>query len=75
MSKPLTLLNREHKGDVDPGSQRFITRKLNAPFPSYFSDFSPFLQFLMLQMPAAFWKPRLHRKHEVPRAAACMAIV
>jgi len=75
MSKPLTLLNREDKGDVDPGSQHFIARKLSANFPSYFSDFSPFLQFLMLQMPAAFWKPRLHRKHEVPRAAACMAIV
>jgi len=75
MSKPLTLLNREHKGDVDPSSQRFIAWKLSAPFPSYFSDFSPFLQFLMLQMPAAFWKLRLHLKHEVPLAAAFMAIV
>ena len=75
MSKPLTLLNREDKGDVDPGSQRFTARKLSTRFPSYFSDFCAFRRFLVLQMSAAFLKRRLRRKCQIPPAAACMAIV
>jgi len=75
MSKPLTLLNREDKGDVDPGSQRFIARKLSASFPSYFTNFYAFSRFLMLRMIAAPRKRLLRSKPEIPLAAACMAIV
>jgi hypothetical protein len=75
MSKPLTLLNREDKGDVDPGSQRFIARKPSASFPSYFNDFYAFSRFLMLRRNAAFRKRLFHSKSKIPLAAACMAIV
>ena len=75
MSKPLTLLNREDKGDVDPGSQRFIARKLSASFPSYFNDFYAFSRFLMLRLNAAPRKRLLRSKRKVPLAAASMAIV
>jgi hypothetical protein len=75
MSKPLTLLNREDKGDVDPGSQRFIARKRSARFPSYFTDFCVFLRFLMLRLKAAFRKRLLHSESKIPLAAAFMAIV
>lgn len=75
MSKPLTLLNREDKGDVDPGSHRFIARNLSARFPSCFTDFCVFLRFLMLRMNAVFKKRLLHSKSKIPLAAAFMAIV
>jgi hypothetical protein len=75
MSKPLTLLNREDKGDVDPGSHRFIARKLSARFPSYFTDLCVFSHFLMLRMNAAFRKRLVRSKPKIPLAAAFMAIV
>jgi hypothetical protein len=75
MSKPLTLLNREDKGDVDPGSQRFVARKSSASFPSYFNDFYAFSRFLMLRMNAAFRKRRVCSESKIPLAAAFMAIV
>ena len=75
MTKPLTLLNREDKGDVDPGSQRGSARNLSASFPSYFNDFCAFSRFLMLRMIAAFRKRLPRSKPEIPLAAACMAIV
>jgi len=75
MSKPLTLLNREDKGDVDPGSQRFIARKLSASFPSYFNDFYAFSRFLMLRLNAACRKRLLRSKRKVPLVAASVAIV
>ena len=75
MSKPLTLLNREDKGDVDPGSQRFIARKLSASFPSYFNDFYAFSHSLMLRMNAASRKRLIRSKRKLPLAAASMAIV
>ena len=75
MSKPLTLLNREDKGDVDPSAQRFIVHKLSANFPSYFTAFYTFSRFLMLRRNAAFRKRLLHSKSKIPVAAAYMAIV
>jgi hypothetical protein len=75
MSKPLTLLNREDKGDVDFSSRRFVARKLSSSFPSYFTDFCVFLRFLMLRMNAAFRKHRVCSESKIPLAAAFMAIV
>jgi len=75
MTKPLTLLNREDKGDVDPGSHRFIARKLSPTFPSYFTSFYTFLRFLMLRMNATFKKRLVRSKPKIPLAAAFMAIV
>ena len=75
MSKPLTLLNREDKGDVDPGSHRFIARNLSARFPSYFTDFYVFSRFLMLRMNTTFRKRLVRSKCKIPLAAAFMAIV
>ena len=75
MSKPLTLLNREDKGDIDPGSHRFIARNLSARSPSCFTDFCVFSCFLMLRMNAAFRKRLVPSKSKIPLAAAFMAIV
>jgi hypothetical protein len=75
MSKPLTLLNREDKGDVDPGAQPFIVHKLSANFPSYFVVFYTFSRFLILRRNAAFRKRLLRSKLKIPVAAAFMAIV
>jgi hypothetical protein len=75
MSKPLTLLNREDKGDVALSSQRFIARKLSANFPSYFTEFCVFLRFLMLRRNAAFTKRLVRSELKIPLAAAFMAIV
>ena len=75
MSKPLTLLNREDKGDVDPGSHRFIARNPSARSPSCFTDFCVFSCFLMLQMNAAGNKRVLPWKTKFPLATAIMAIV
>ena len=75
MSKPLTLLNREDKGDADLGSYRFITRKLSARSPSCFTDFCVFSCSLMLGTNAAFKKRLVPSKRKIPLAAAFMAIV
>ena len=75
MSKPLTLLNREYKGDVDPGSRRFLSQKLNARSSSYFRSFYIFTRFLVLLMCAALMKRRLRQNYGIPYAAAIMAIV
>jgi hypothetical protein len=75
MSKPLTLLNREDKGDVDAGAQRSTAHKLSAHFPSYFTFFYTFSRFLMLRRNAASRKRLLRSKAKIPLAAACMAIV
>jgi hypothetical protein len=75
MSNPLTLLNREDKGDVDPGWQGFLGRNLSARFPSYFTDFCVFSCFLRLRMNAAFRKRLVPSKLKIPLAAAFMAIV
>jgi hypothetical protein len=75
MSKPLTLLNREDKGDVDPGSHRFKARNLSARFPWCFTDFFVFSCFLTLRMNATFRKRLVRFKSKIPLAAAFMAIV
>ena len=75
MSKPLTLLNREDKGDVDPGSRRFKARNLSACFPSCFTDFGVFSCFLMPRINATFRKRLVRFKSKTPLAAAFMAIV
>ena len=75
MTKPLTLLNREDKGDVDPGSQRFVARKLSANFPSYFNDFYVVLRFLILRLNVARRKRVVYSELGIPLTAACMAIV
>jgi hypothetical protein len=75
MSKPLTLLNREDKGDVDPGPRACPAQNLSARFPSYFGDFFAFLRFSMLRMGAAFSKRLVPPKLKVPLTAAFMAIV
>ena len=75
MSKPLTVLNREDKGDVDPGSHRFIARNLSGRFPSYLANFCVFLRFWMLRMNAALRKRLVRSKAKIPLAAAFMAIV
>jgi hypothetical protein len=75
MSKPLTLLNREDKGDVGPDWQGFLGRNLSARFPSYFTDFCGFSRFLRLRMNAAFKRRLVPSKLKIPLAAAFMAIV
>jgi hypothetical protein len=75
MSKPLTLRNREDKGDVDPGLREDPLRAATTVFPSYFSNFSNFFRFLALSLHTAFTKRRLGREHEITPAAAIMAIV
>jgi hypothetical protein len=75
MSKPLTLLNREDKGDIDPGSQSVIARKVSAAFPSYFTDFYVFSRFLVLRMNVAFRKRFVCSEPNFPLATAIMAIV
>lgn len=75
MSKPLTLRNREDKGDVDAGLREYSPRALQTVFPSYFDDFYNFSRFLALSLHAAFRKRRLGREHEITPAAAIMAIV
>jgi hypothetical protein len=78
MSKPLTLRNREDKGDVDLDSltrfQSFPCNR-NIRFPSYFDDFYNFSCFLALSLRATLTKRRFGRKHEITPAAAIMAIV
>ena len=75
MSKPLTLLNREDKGDVDPGSRDVFAEMPSACFPSYFDDFFAIARFLMLQLNAACNKRVVPCKPKFPLAAAIMAIV
>ena len=75
MSKPLTLRNREDKGDVDPGSREKSRDARNTVFPSYFGNFNNFSQFLALSLHEPFRKRRLGREHEITPAAAIMAIV
>ena len=78
MTKPLTLRNREDKGDVDLGSQDEFDgfkRTLKFRFPSYFDDFCIFSRFLALSMRAALTKRRPRREHKITPAAANMAIV
>jgi hypothetical protein len=75
MTKPLTLRNREDKGDVDPRSADSFPQKWNARFPSYFDDFCIFSRFLALSMRAALTKRRPRREHKITPAAANMAIV
>jgi hypothetical protein len=75
MSKLLTLLNREDKGDVDPGAHRFIAPEPSASFPSYFTNFYAFPRFLILRRSAAFRKRLVRFKPKIPLAAAFMAIV
>jgi hypothetical protein len=75
MSKPLTLRNREDKGDVDPALREYSSRARNTVFPSYFDDFYKFSHFLALSLLAAFIKRRVGREHEITPAAAIMAIV
>ena len=78
MSKPLTLQDREDKGDVDPRSlDRFnnFPSKRNVRFPSYFDSFCNFSRFLTLSIRAALPKCRRYWEHQIPPAAANMAIV
>ena len=75
MTKPLTLRNREDKGDVDPRLADSFPQKWNARFPSCFDDFCIFSRFLALSPRAAFTKRRPRREHEITPAAANMAIV
>jgi len=75
MTKPLTLRNREDKEDVDLSLREYFLRTLKFTFPSCFADFCFFSQFLALPMCAAFTKRCRYQKHEIPPAAAIMAIV
>jgi len=75
MTKPLTLRNREDKEDVDLSLREYFPRTLQIGFPSYFTNFCLFSQFLALLMQATFTKRRHYQKHEIPPAAAIMAIV
>jgi hypothetical protein len=75
MSKPLTLGNREDKGDIDGGFGAGVVYTLKARFPSYFDDFCLFSQFLASQTLALSKELRFAREHEIPSAAAIMAIV
>jgi hypothetical protein len=75
MSDALTLLNREDKGDVDPGLQRVFTRKQAVGSPSYFAIFFTFLTFLPLRKSPASRNRQVLSKDKILRAAAFMAIV
>jgi hypothetical protein len=75
MTKPLTLLNREDKGDVDPELRDVFAPTPSVCFPSYFDDFCALARFLTLQMNAACNKRVVPWKRKFPLAAAIMAIV
>jgi hypothetical protein len=78
MSKPLTLRNREDKGEIDPvdsGLRERLACELNVVFPSYFDVFCFFSRFLILPTCAALTKRRIYWKHEIAPATAIMAIV
>jgi hypothetical protein len=75
MTKLLTDLNREDKGDVDLALRSCNKGPLPAQFPSYFASFWLFQRFLVLPSNAVLASRRLRRKHEIPPATAIMAIV
>jgi hypothetical protein len=75
MSKPLTLRNREDKGDIDRAFEAAFLRRLNSLFPSYFDDFRLFSRFSAIRIEAWSRRLRFNRKHEIAPAAAIMAIV
>jgi len=75
MTKPLTDLNREDKGDVDLSLRSCDQGLLPPRFASYFAPFCFFQRFLVLLSDPALTRRRLRRKHEIPPATAIMAIV
>ena len=75
MSKPLTLRNREDKGEVDRGLEAHVAVCLKAGFPSYFDSFSQFFPFLALRTREWSRKLRFRQEHEITSTAAIMAIV
>ena len=75
MSKPLTLRNREDKGEVDRGLEARVTVCLKAGFPSYFDRFSQFFPFLAPWTKVWSRRLRFRQEHEITSTAAIMAIV
>ncbi len=75
MSKPLTPLNREDKGETDGELRDCCQQKLNPLFPSYFTSFLDFSPFLFNHASARLRTPSSRAKRKIPLAAANMAIV
>ena len=75
MSKPLTLRNREDKGEVNLGLEARVTVCLKARFPSYFDSFSQFFPLLALRRQMWSRRLRFRQEHEITSTAAIMAIV
>jgi len=75
MTKPLTDLNREDKGDADLSLRSCAKGLLPPRFPSYFVRFWLFQRFLVLRSNPVLTTRRLRRKHDIPPATAIMAIV
>ena len=75
MSKPLTPLDREDKGEVDGALRDRCQQKPNTFFPSYFTFFSKFSPFLFNRARARLKTLSAHAKRKIPLAAANMAIV
>jgi len=75
MSKPLTVLNREDKRELDRKLRDCSTQKPNVVSPSYFAIFSSFSPFLLNHVNARLKKRRTCEKSKIPLAAANMAIV
>ncbi|HZR78431.1 MAG TPA: hypothetical protein VFA58_04440 [Chthoniobacterales bacterium] len=75
MSKPLTLRNREDKGEIDRAFEAFLPRKCSGVFPSYFDNFPHFSWFSALLRRASLQKIRSAQRPEIAPAAAIMAIV
>jgi hypothetical protein len=75
MTKPLTVPNREDKGDIDPRTPSFFAGDPNTSFPSYFTDFPNFSVFFPLRANAPLRKRSFSSRREIPLAAAFMAIV
>jgi hypothetical protein len=75
MSKPLTVRNREDKGEIDRAFEAFLPLRCGGVFPSYFDNFPHFSWFSALLTPAPLQKICPGQKPEIAPAAAIMAIV
>ena len=75
MSKALTPLNQNDKGEIGCIAERFSARAQCADSPSYFGNFGIFNPFLMVCAEARHSKAHLGQKREFPVLTAFMAIV
>jgi len=75
MSKALTPVNQNDKGEIDSIAERLIEHASHPHFPSYFGNFGIFNPFLVLHGETPLAKRRLSKEQEFTLITAIMAIV